>query len=149
MISSAELLIIAVIYSIYSLAIFGLILVLRRLKVPMKIAIVSGFLIFGVAMGFGVAWLWPLNDIGVVVNIPAALIGVLIYQWSIKYLGDPSSFQAHYTIPWILRIPQVYVLASVLFWGLVGLLIQIVRNGWMRTASLKYRHHLPQGRELI
>ena len=129
MISSAELLVILVLFVFYSLIIFGLIIALRRLKVPAKIAIVLGFLIFSVISGLGVVWRWP-DDISVMVNFPA-------------------SSQAHDTIPWILRIPQDYVVASLMFWGLIGLLVQLVRNGWMRTASLKYRHHLPQGRELI
>lgn len=145
MISSVELLVILVLFVFYSLIIFGLILALRRLEVPAKIAIVLGFLIFSVISGLGVVWRWP-DDISVMVNFPASLIGDWIYQVSIQYLGDPHSDQAHYTIPWILRIPQVYVLASVLFWGLVGLLIQIIRNGWMRISS---RHHLPQGHALI
>lgn len=148
MISSAEVLIIVVLFILYSAVILGLVLALLRLRVPASIAIVSGFLIFGVLAGFAVIGLWP-NDTSVIVNFPASLIGDWIYQASIQYLGDPSSFQAHYTIPWILRVPQVYVLASLMFWGLIGLLVQLVRNGWMRTASLKYRHHLPQGRELI
>jgi disulfide bond formation protein DsbB len=137
MISSAELLVILVLFVFYSLIIFGLIIALRRLKVPAKIAIVLGFLIFSVISGLGVVWRWP-DDISVMVNFPASLTGDWIYQVSIQYLGDPASSQAHYTIPWILRIPQVYVLASVLFWGLAGLLVQLIRDGWVRVSG---RHH--------
>jgi hypothetical protein len=139
MISSAELLVILVLFVFYGLIILGLTLALRRLKVPAKIAVVLGFLIFSVISGLGVVWRWP-DDISVMFNLPASLIGDWIYQTSIQYLGDPHSDQAHYTIPWILRVPQVYVLASVLFWGLVGLLIQLARNGRTRVSG---RRHLP------
>jgi hypothetical protein len=137
MISSAEILIIVILFSIYALVISGLILALRWLKIPAKIAIVLGFLIFSVISGLGVVWRWP-EDISVMVNFPASLTGDWIYQASIQYLGDPHSDQAGYTIPWILRVPQVYVLASVLFWGLAGLLVQLIRNGWVRVFG---RHH--------
>jgi len=137
MIGLAGLVVVLVLFVFYSLIIFGLIIALRRLKVPAKIAIVLGFLIFSVISGLGVVWRWP-DDISVMVNFPASLTGDWIYQVSIQYLGDPHSDQAHYTIPWILRVPQVYVLASVLFWGLVGLLVQLIRNGWVRVSG---RHH--------
>ncbi len=141
MISSAALLVILVLFIFYSLIIFGIIVALRWLKVPAKIAIVLGFLIFSVISGLGVVWRWP-GDIIVMVNFPASLIGDWIYQASIQYLGDPHSDQAHYTIPWILRVPQVYVLASVLFWGLAGLLVQLVRNGWRRK-TVSGNHQAP------
>ncbi len=127
MISGAELLVILVLFVFYSLIIFGIIAALRRLKVPAKITIVLGFLIFSLISGLGVVWRWP-EDISVMVDFPASLTGDWIYQASIQYLGDPSSPQAHYTIPWILRVPQVYVPASVLFWGSVGIIVQLAYN---------------------
>ena len=84
-------------------------------------------LIFGIAMGLLTAYLWP-NDTSVIVNLPASLFGDWIYQQSIRELGDPTSPQAHYTIPWLLRVPQVYVSASILFWGVAGALAQLVDN---------------------
>jgi hypothetical protein len=85
-------------------------------------------------MGLLTAYLWP-NDISVIVNLPASLFGDWIYQQSIRYLGDPHSPQAHYTIPWLLRVPQVYVPASVMFWGAAGALVQLVYNKLTRRPA--------------
>jgi hypothetical protein len=62
------------------------------------------------------------------------LLAEKIYVVSIDLLGNPISDQAHYTIPWLLRIPQVCVPVSILFWGLLGLAIQVIRNAlYMKT----------------
>lgn len=47
---------------------------------------------------------------------------------SIQYLGDPHSAQAHSTIPRLLTVPQVYLLAAVLISAILGLPVQWVRN---------------------
>ncbi len=112
---------------IYGLAIFGSAKILRKMGVSSKKIIILSFLVFGTLTGFLVAWLWPKN-IGLLINIYSVFLGDKVYHLSIRYLGVKGSFQAHYTIPWILRIPQVYVIVSVIFWGLIGLLIQIIQN---------------------
>ena len=116
-----------VLSAIYGLAIFGFIVVLRKMGISSKKRVILSFLIFGIVTGFLVAWAWP-KDISVLINIFTAFLGDEVYQLSILYLGDISSPQAHYTIPWILRIPQVYVIVSIMFWGLIGLLIQFIYN---------------------
>lgn len=113
--------------TIYGLTIFGFTVILRKMGVSSQKAILLSFLAFGTLTGFLVAWAWP-KEIGILLNIFTVFLGDEVYQLSILYLGDISSSQAHYTIPWILRIPQVYVIVSVIFWGFVGLLIQIVYN---------------------
>ena len=79
-------------------------------------------------VGFLSVWWWHFSDNIFLPNIPGVLLGDEVYVHSIDFLGDPSSAQAHYTIPWILRIPQVYVPVSILFWGLLGLIIQVAHN---------------------
>ena len=86
------------------------------------------FLIYGIAVGLLSVWWWQISDNVLLPNIPGMVLGDQAYVWSIEYLGDPGSSQAHFTIPWILRIPQVYVPASVLFWGLIGLVLQNVKS---------------------
>ncbi len=139
-----ELLGIAIVYGIYTLFCLGFMAALRKMRVSSKIRVFLSILILGVITGFAVFSLWP-GDIIVILNIPAVLIGDGVYIWSIKQMGDPSSFQAHYTIPWLLRIPQVYVIVSVVFWGLVGLVVQLVHN---RKAEIGrfMRRHQPQPR---
>ncbi len=115
--------------AIYGLAIFGLIVVLRKFEILSEKRIILSFLIFGIVTGFLVAWRWAWHrDIEIIINIFTVFLGDEVYKLSIMYLGDISSPQAHYTIPWILRIPQVYVIVSIIFWGLIGLLIQFIYN---------------------
>jgi hypothetical protein len=123
----SQILPVIVICGLYILIIVGLIVLLRKLRIPRKRAVLLACLIFGIGMGLLTACLWP-NDISVIVNFPAAFLGDWIYQQSIQYLGDPHSPQAHYTIPWLLRVPQVYVPASVMFWGAAGALVQLAYN---------------------
>jgi hypothetical protein len=87
-----------------------------------KIIYIACFLLFGIGAGFVSVWFDNNTDTIFFLNIPGTLIGDGIYSGSIKLFGDPSSPQAHFTIHWLLRVPQVYVLASGLFWGLLGAL---------------------------
>jgi len=115
--------------AIYGLVILGLIVVFRQMQVPPKKAVLIGFLVFGTAIGFFAAWLWP-ADSSFYLNIFPALLGDQVYNLSIQHFGHMISPQAHYTIPWILRIPQVYVITSIVLYGLVGLLLQLIYNRW-------------------
>lgn len=87
-----------------------------------------GFLTYGVVVGLLSYWWWHISDNLFLLNIPVELLGYKVYDISIRFLGDPFSPQAHYTIPWVLRIPQVFVPISVLFWAMIGLVIQTVRR---------------------
>lgn len=137
---SKLVLVIAVLCIIYTAIIWGLIAVLRKVGVPGRLATLVSLLAFGVGMGLAAAWLWPL-DTAAVVNMPASLLGDRLYVWTIALFGDPHSPQAHYTTPWIFRVPQVYVLASVLIWGTFGLIIQLIHNHWSRISSCIRGHH--------
>jgi hypothetical protein len=130
---------IVVLFVIYGLVLWGLILALRRLGIPSKGRIIIAFLVFAAGMGVWASLAWPL-DMLTMINLPASLFGDALYQWSIRYLGDPGSPQAHYTIPWLLRVPQVYVLASIVFWGCLGLVLQLAVN---------LRNHVRSGDVLV
>ena len=86
----------------------------------MKILIIMGFIIYGTAVGLIAVWFDQHTDMLFLLNIPGTLLGDVVYGLSIRLFGDPHSSQAHYTIPWLFRIPQVYVPVSIFFWGLVG-----------------------------
>ena len=86
----------------------------------MKKFIIAGFIVFGTTVGFISVWYRQHTDMLFLLNIPGTLLGDAVYGLSIRFFGDPHSSQAHYTIPWLFRIPQVYVPASIFFWGLVG-----------------------------
>ena len=83
---------------VYAGVVYGLVVILRKLRVSSNKAILLSFLVFGAGAGFFLAWIWPYEG-SFIVNIPAAFFGDEIYILSIRYLGDPSSFYAHYTIP--------------------------------------------------
>ena len=121
--------------AIYGLVILGLIVVFRRMQVPSKKAILLGFVALGIAIGFFAAWLWP-ADSSFYFNAFGAFLGDQVYNLSIRYFGDMISPQAHYTIPWILRVPQVYVIASIAVYGLVGLVLQLVYNRWIERGRI-------------
>ena len=84
-----------------------------------------GFLAYGIAVGLISVWWWNSGaDMPFLLNIPGVLLGDEVYALAIEYLGNPRSSQAHYTIPWLLRVPQIYAIVSVLLWGMVGLIFQ-------------------------
>jgi hypothetical protein len=89
-----------------------------------KSKILTGFLIYGIAVGLLSSWWWGISDNLFLLNIPGELLGYEVYDAAIRLLGDPSSPQAHYSIPWVLRVPQVFVPVSTLFWGVIGLVSQ-------------------------
>jgi len=88
----------------------------------MKRITIVVFIIYGTAVGLIAVWFRQHTDTLFLPNIPGTLLGEAVYNLSIRFIGDPYSSQAHYTIPWLFRIPQVYVPTSVLFWGLLGTL---------------------------
>ncbi len=92
----------------------------------MKKVIIAGFIIFGTAVGLAAVWFRQNTDTVFLLNISGTLLGDAVYSGAIKLLGDPYSPQAHYTVPWLFRIPQVYVPASLFFWGVTGTLLAIL-----------------------
>ena len=95
----------------YGLAITGLVLLLRLIRVPRRWAIALGFVAFGVASGLLAAWAWPLDSC-VLPNVYAVVLGDKVYGFSAQRLGDP----------WLLRVPWVYAVVSTVLGGLAGAL---------------------------
>ncbi len=81
--------------AIYGLVILGLVMAFRKMQVSSKKAILLGFLVFGIAVGFLTAWAWP-ADSSSYFNVLGALLGDQIHNVSIQYFGDIISPQAHY-----------------------------------------------------
>ncbi len=124
----------AIVLGIYGLVIAALAWLLRRLGVPGSRAILSGFLVYGLAAGILAVALWPM-DTSVYPNVLAGWVGDWIYVNAIELIGDPHSDQAHYTIPWLLRVPQVYALASIILCGGLGTAAQWLYNRWQRYGT--------------
>lgn len=102
-----------VLTSAYLGVIGALIWLLRRLRMPARWAILSGFLAFGLGTGLLSAWVWPL-DSSVYPNVWAVLLGDWLYNQS----------SAHLENLWLLGVPQVYAVAGALLYGTLGLLVQ-------------------------
>ena len=88
--------------------------------------VIVGFVIFGAIAGLISVWFRQNSDMVFLLNLPGTLVGDVVYRLSIRLLGDPGSAQAHYTIPWLLRLPQVYVPSSMLVWGVSGTLLALL-----------------------
>lgn len=69
--------------------------------------------IYMVVSGFIITLLWP-EESAIYINPVLVLLGDTIYDKAINVIGDPTSPYAHYTIPWLLRIPQVYSLTGII-----------------------------------
>lgn len=97
--------------AIYLIVIAVLTWMLWRFRDPESMALFSSFLIFGAAAGILMVLLWPM-DTCIYPNGFAAGAGDWICVHAIEWIGDPHSDQAHYNIPWLWRVPQVYAVAS-------------------------------------
>jgi len=87
-----------------------------------KTRILMFFLIYGVIMGCVSIIIWPADPVFIfLLNGPGLWLGDTVYTTAINYLSHSGL-----TIPWVFRIPQIYFMTSVLFWGLVGGFICLV-----------------------
>ncbi len=128
----------AVFFAMDGLIIVALAWTLRRFGVPESRILFLSFLLFGLATGILAVVLWPM-DTSVFPNVLAASAGDWIYVHAIEFIGDPRSDQAHDTIPWILRVPQVYALASCALSGALGMTMQWLYNHGSR-GEIKHRN---------
>jgi hypothetical protein len=116
-------LILLILSAIYGVIIAGLAWLIRRWQATHGHAVFLSFLTFGLASGLLAVLLWP-ADSSVFPNAFGVWVGEWIYVHAIEQIGDPHSSQAHSTIPWFLRVPQVYVITSTGLFALMGLVLQ-------------------------
>lgn len=126
----------------YAIVITGVVALLRALGVSNRRAVAWGFLIYGVATGALAAWAWPI-DSATYPNVYAVLAGDWLYVRAIEWIGDPRSSNAHETIPWLLRVPQVYAGVSTVLGGGAGIAIQWLVNRWLDARESGMRAHAP------
>lgn len=82
------------------------------------------FLAYGTIAGLISIAVWPRDPFYIFLfNAPGLWLGDLAYSFSINFFGNSSSQQAHYTIPWMLRVPQIYFFTSVVFWFILGVVV--------------------------
>jgi hypothetical protein len=82
-----------------------------------KIFYIACFLLFGLVTGIVTGWHDYRYDTPFLLNLPGYMLGQLFEGLWVRFISD--------AVPWILHIPQVYILGSVLFWGLVGTLLSL------------------------
>jgi hypothetical protein len=118
-----EILMLLFLSAVYALVILGLVLLLLKLGVSQKVTIALSFLIFGMASGILTAAAWPL-DSSVYPNVFASFLGDRLYTWTLQVLADPTLPDGHHSIPWLLDLPRMYMVSSVVLSALIGLPLQ-------------------------
>ena len=78
---------------------------------------IISFIIFGLLVGFLSIWQWHQYDTPPYINLPGILLGEAFHGLWTRFIGEIK--------PWIMGKPQVYVLSSVLLWGLFGALLTV------------------------
>ncbi len=111
-----------ILFLIYAVVIAALARLGRGIGITTGRAVIASFVLFGLATGVLVALLWP-SDSCFLPNILGVWLGDWIYIQAIARIGNPYSDHAHETIPWLLRVPQVYMIASVAWCTMAGWLI--------------------------
>jgi len=119
----------------YAAMILVLIWALRKMGVAERNVILAGFTLFGILAGLWAA-LHRLPETALIMN-PGVLWGEEMYDFFTEHIGDPYSAFAHYTIPWALRIPQIFLFTSTVAWGLIGALAQLIYNRRKKPALKK------------
>jgi hypothetical protein len=104
--------------------VLGLVITFDMLSVSRKLSLFLAFILVGIFVGWisatgggEAAFAW--NPLGV-------LLGDWVYHYTITNYGDPHSAMAHYTIPWIARIPQIYLLCTLVIYGSVGIMAETI-----------------------
>ncbi len=122
----------AILSPFYLVPIFGIYLLLRSKGVPGRWRAFLSIFIFGITLGLLSSLSLNAKEGMYNFNFMGMSVGEAIYSYAIQHIGDPHSSYAHYTIPWILRIPQGYFLPTALIWGFLGGIVQIVYNIWKK-----------------
>lgn len=115
-----------VLSAIYALVIIGVFAALRRVGVSRGRAVFLSFLVFGTSTGLLLTDTYPSEGTWVF-NVYSAWAGEWVYGWATGYFGAGSP-APHYSVPWPLRIPQVFLVASFVLWGGLGAVIQVGYN---------------------
>jgi len=124
---------------IYGIIIIVLSKIFGRWDNLSQINILLAFIAVGLISGLFTAWLWPVLDSAAYPNMAAFLLGEEIYGWATSRVA-PGTVSPHEAIAWPLRVPQVFAMASVILFGILGLLFQITYNQRINSKGDKYEN---------
>ncbi|MFA4837245.1 MAG: hypothetical protein WC749_14410, partial [Dehalococcoidia bacterium] len=124
------------------ICIVALALLFRGLGMSKRQIIFASFAAFGLLSGLMLASSKSSEGLQMV-NIIGENLGERIYEFSIDHFGNPHSSNAHYTIPWLLRLPQVRLFTSVVPLSFLGLLAQLVYNRVKKPATVSKKFSAP------
>lgn len=112
---------------IYGLVIYGLTRFLGRVGVGKRVRVFTAFSVFGIGSGFFATLAGP-SEIWYWFNILSVPMADQVYIWAAERWGDSQSAIRHFTVPWILRTPQVALFTSFAVWTLIGIPAQLIAN---------------------
>lgn len=122
---------------VYFIPIYALNRIMRAIDVSGQWRIFLSVSIFGILLGFLSSLSLNNKEALFSFNMPGMYVGEQIYNYAIQHIGDPHSSFAHYTIPWILRIPQGYMLPSAVIWSFLGAIGQVIYNLFKKPVPAK------------
>jgi len=115
-------------YNALPLAILGLLLFL--VGVPKNRLIFISFTLFGILSGLAAA-LYGHSDGQAIFNALGVGLGDAIHPYLMEHFSDPNSAysaSSSYSIPWIMRTPQIVLFTSAISFSLIGLVVQLIYN---------------------
>lgn len=77
-------------------------------RIPVRQKLLAGLLIYGLLSGIASSYWWTISDMPWIGNLPGELVG----------------YRFHSGAVWFLDLPFIFVPASLVVWGVLGLLVQ-------------------------
>jgi len=123
-----SILLYGLVFNALPIAVLALLLFLAR--VPKSRLIFFTFALFGILSGLAAA-LYGHSDGQAIFNALGVGLGDAIHPYLMEHFSDPNSAysaSSPYSIPWIMRTPQIVLFTSAISFSFIGLVIQLIYN---------------------
>ena len=118
---------------------YGVSIIVRKISFLRDKAIFVSVALVGILWGLATVISATFSEeyLAVAVNFPAVILGRAAYGWSVGIIiGNNSPEAARHSIPWFLRLPQVYLYASAFPGACLGLVAQTAYDwAWLRKPA--------------
>jgi hypothetical protein len=121
----------------YFVPVFLTWMILKALGVSPRWRMFFSISIFGIFLGLLCSLSLNNKEAWFTFNMPGMYVGEQVYICAIQNFGDSHSAFAHFTIPWILRIPQGYFLPTAVIWSFLGAIAQFIYNLFKKPVAAK------------